>query len=150
MAGPQEPGQTPAGWYADPSDQARQRYWDGTSWTEQVSGGGAGQGGGDSASSSGQIRFTSTLGGNYLATFDGVVLEVFGAEAGVGATSQRFHRDHMTITIEEPDRKGTRKVWVHSGPSWSRAVPSGLFRIAEQDRAVIAFFESVRAALPSV
>jgi Protein of unknown function (DUF2510) len=27
----------PAGWYADPSGQARLRYWDGSSWTESTS-----------------------------------------------------------------------------------------------------------------
>jgi hypothetical protein len=27
----------PAGWYADPTAQADQRYWDGTAWTEHVS-----------------------------------------------------------------------------------------------------------------
>jgi hypothetical protein len=26
----------PAGWYPDPSQNGRQRYWDGTAWTEQV------------------------------------------------------------------------------------------------------------------
>ncbi|HVE97836.1 MAG TPA: DUF2510 domain-containing protein [Mycobacteriales bacterium] len=32
----------PAGWYDDPSGQHAKRYWDGTSWTEQVSSGEAG------------------------------------------------------------------------------------------------------------
>jgi len=27
---------TPAGWYPDPSDPARQRWWDGNAWTEHV------------------------------------------------------------------------------------------------------------------
>ncbi|MEA2350192.1 MAG: hypothetical protein QOG86_1133, partial [Thermoleophilaceae bacterium] len=26
----------PAGWYADPSGQARLRYWDGSAWTEHT------------------------------------------------------------------------------------------------------------------
>ena len=26
----------PAGWYPDPQDASRQRYWDGTSWTEHT------------------------------------------------------------------------------------------------------------------
>ena len=94
------------------------------------------------------IRFTSTLGGDYLATFDDPILEVFGSEIGSTWPSQRFHRDHMTIVIDEPDRKGTRKVHVYAGRTPSRAVPAGLFRVAAQDRAVIDFFERVRAALP--
>lgn len=32
------PAQTPAGWYADPSTPGRQRYWDGSQWTEHTSG----------------------------------------------------------------------------------------------------------------
>jgi hypothetical protein len=31
----------PAGWYADPSGTAAQRYWDGSAWTEHVQGGDA-------------------------------------------------------------------------------------------------------------
>ena len=27
----------PAGWYADPNEPTRQRYWDGAKWTEQLS-----------------------------------------------------------------------------------------------------------------
>jgi uncharacterized RDD family membrane protein YckC len=30
---------TPAGWYPDPQNPGQQRYWDGTAWTESVSGG---------------------------------------------------------------------------------------------------------------
>lgn len=29
----------PAGWYPDPQDGARQRYWDGTAWTEHTADG---------------------------------------------------------------------------------------------------------------
>ena len=28
---------TPPGWYADPEDPSRQRFWDGTAWTEHRS-----------------------------------------------------------------------------------------------------------------
>jgi hypothetical protein len=31
-------GATPAGWYPDPHGDARQRYWDGTAWTDHFSG----------------------------------------------------------------------------------------------------------------
>jgi hypothetical protein len=33
--------QQSGGWYSDPTDRYIYRYWDGTQWTEQVSGGGA-------------------------------------------------------------------------------------------------------------
>ncbi len=40
------PGQGPApGWYPDPNGQPLQRWWDGTQWTDQVSGGGPGAAG---------------------------------------------------------------------------------------------------------
>lgn len=80
-----------------------------------------------------------------LFIFDGVVLEIFGLTQafGVSQLSQRFHRDLMTITIEEPDRKGARKVEINAGESGCQ------FNIAEQDRPVIDFLERVRAALPA-
>lgn len=31
-----DPQRPPAGWYPDPQDQAAQRYWDGTRWTEHT------------------------------------------------------------------------------------------------------------------
>jgi hypothetical protein len=34
---PASPALPPAGWYEDPSRQARLRYWDGQAWTEQTS-----------------------------------------------------------------------------------------------------------------
>lgn len=42
----------PAGWYPDPQDGARQRYWDGTAWTEHTADG-AGQGAAGGAMSAG-------------------------------------------------------------------------------------------------
>ena len=35
------PGQTPAGWYPDPSGAPRQRYFDGAQWTDHYDDGGA-------------------------------------------------------------------------------------------------------------
>lgn len=44
MTSSQGPGQTPAGWYPDPSGSGQQRYWDGSTWTEHYAPG-AGAGG---------------------------------------------------------------------------------------------------------
>ena len=97
-----------------------------------------------------QIRYTSSFGSEFLAVFDGEVLEIFGPteESGASPESKRFHRDLMTIAIEEPDRKGNLIVEIHAGPSPSRKVPSCQVRITEQDRAVIEFFGRIHAALP--
>jgi hypothetical protein len=131
-------GEIPAGWYADPSGGDQQRYWDGAQWTEQYAGGGAPS----------QVRFTSTNGGEYLATFDGVVLDLFGADVPGRNESARFHRDLLTITIGDPDRKGTRTVAIYAGPGPGRQVPTRYISVAEQDLFVIDFFERVRASLP--
>jgi hypothetical protein len=152
MAEPQGPGQTPAGWYADPSGDGGQRYWDGAAWTEQVSGSPRGPtAGGAPASPADQIRYSSYLGNEFLATFDGVVLEIFGPTGEMGASREtmRFHRDLMTITIEAPNRKGLLTIEIYAGASPSRSVPSCQVRIREQDRAVVEFFERIRAALPA-
>jgi len=70
-----------------------------------------------------------------LFAFDGVVLEIFGLTQafGVSQLSQRFHRDLMTIAIEEPDRKGARRVEIKAGGSGCE------FKIANQEQAVIDF-----------
>ena len=95
-----------------------------------------------------QIRFDSTSGGQFLATFDGVVLELFGADVPGQGASGRFHRYLMSITIDEPDRKGDRRVVIYAGTSPSRKAPSRYLSLAAENRAVIEFFERVRAALP--
>lgn len=83
-----------------------------------------------------------------LFTFDGVVLEIFGftqgSPSGVTQLNQRFHRDLMTIIIEEPDRKGARKVEIKAG-----GPEQYTFKVPEQDRPVIDFLERVRTALPT-
>jgi hypothetical protein len=98
-----------------------------------------------------QVRYSSYFGNEFLATFDGVVLEIFGPtqETGVSRETMRFHRNLMAITIEAPDRKGHLTVEIHAGPSPSRSVPSCQVRITAEDRPVIEFFERVRAALPT-
>ena len=98
-----------------------------------------------------EIRYSSDLGNEFLATFDGVVLEIFGPtqETGVSRETMRFHRELMSLTIGAPDRKGHLKVDIYAGPSPSRSVPSCQVRITAQDRPVIEFFERVRAALPT-
>ena len=96
-----------------------------------------------------QIRYShkdfGTISEN-LFTFDGVVLEIFGLTQTTSGAHQRFHRDLMTITIEEPNRKGARKVEIYAG---TRGVGQCMFMIDEQDRPVIDFLERVRAALPA-
>ncbi len=49
-----------------------------------------------------QIRYSSNLGNEFLATFDGVVLEMFGptGEMGSSPESRLFHRDLMSISME--------------------------------------------------
>jgi len=107
--------------------------------------------GGDPTSDVDHIRYSSYFGNEFLATFDGVILEIFGPTAEMGASREtmRFHRDLMTVTMEAPNRKGLLTIEVYAGPSASRSVPSCQVRIREQDRAVIEFFERVRTALPA-
>jgi hypothetical protein len=42
MTTPQGTGQTPAGWYPDPTGSGQQRYWDGSQWTEHYAPGAGG------------------------------------------------------------------------------------------------------------
>ena len=81
-----------------------------------------------------------------LLTFDGVVLEIFGPVQvfGVNQLNLRFHRDLMTIAIEDPDRKCVRKVVINAGGTGRCQ-----FSFGEDDRPVIDFLERVRAALPA-
>ena len=143
------PGQTPAGWYADPSGGGRTRYWDGAGWTEHYSEAGGGPAGGAD-----RIRFTSATGDDILFVFDGAVLEIFKAQhGGTGAqASERFHRDLLTIIFESQDRNGVHKVWIYGGHGvqlGARSVGKQLIYIAPQDSAVIDFLDRVRAALPA-
>lgn len=96
-----------------------------------------------------QVRFTSTFGGEFAAVFDGEVLEIFGADKMAAPPSDRFLRGLMTITIDEPDRKGARVVVIYAGAGPGLKVPRCTLSVAEQDLPVIEFFERVRAALPA-
>jgi hypothetical protein len=147
MAAPHGPGDTPAGWYADPGGNEQQRYWDGVRWTEHVAGGDAPQVGRAPAPTTDQVLYRRTDFGavvENLLTFDGVILEIFGqTQTSSGSQQgQRFHRDLMTITIEAPDRTGDRRVRIKTSGAFCQ------FDVAEQDRPVIDFLERVRAALP--
>ena len=55
----------------------------------------------------------------------------------------RFHRDLMSITVEEPDRKGNRKVTITAGGTGPCQ-----FEFGADERPVVEFLERVRAALP--
>ena len=98
-----------------------------------------------------QIRYTSNLGSECFATFDGMVLEIFGPtdESGSSPESQRYHRDLMCIEIADPDRKGNLIIEVYAGSAPSRRVPSIRVRLHEQDRHVLDFFSRLRAGLPA-
>ena len=96
-----------------------------------------------------QVRVSRTSFGTTtetLFTFDGVILEIFGPTQvlGVNHLNLRFHRDVTTIAIDEPDRKGNRKVVITAGGG----VPCQ-FVFGDEDRPAIEFLERVRAALPT-
>ena len=97
-----------------------------------------------------EIRYRSYLGNDFIARFDGEVLEIFGptGDSGASPESRRFHRDLMTITMDQPDRKGLLEVDIYAGPAVSRGVPSCRVRITQQDQHVIDFFGRVHAATP--
>ena len=95
-----------------------------------------------------QVRFSRKSFGTTsetLLTFDGVVLEIFGLSQvfGVNHLNLRFHRDLMTISIEEPDRKGSRKVVINAGGTGPCQ-----FILGHDDGPVVEFLERVRATLP--
>ena|SRR5215213_3360400 len=96
-----------------------------------------------------QVRFSRKSFGitsETLLTFDGAILEIFGLTqvSGANHVNLRFHRDLMTITIDEPDRKGARKVAIDAG-----GTAACQFIFSEEERPVIDFLERVRAGLPA-
>jgi hypothetical protein len=143
MASPRGPGETPAGWYADPGGGGQQRYWDGAGWTEHLAGAAPAS---TPSPAVDQVLYRRTEFGvvvQNLFTFDGTVLEIFGqTQTSSGSQQgQRFHRDLMTLTIGEPDRKGDRKVKINTAGALCQ------FNVADQDRTVLDFLERVRAVL---
>ena len=94
------------------------------------------------------VRFRTTVGGEFLATFDGSVLDLYGADVPGQGASARFHRELLSITIDDPDRRGSRKVVIYAGPGPGRKTPSRYLEIGADDPSAINFFEHVRAALP--
>ena len=63
---------------------------------------------------------------------------------GANHLNLRFHRDLTTITIESPDRKGSRKVVITAGGNGQCQ-----FTVGEDDQHVVEFLERVRGALPA-
>jgi hypothetical protein len=80
----------PAGWYADPGDSRRWRWWDGSDWTQHVSGGGDPAPGGLWRDSLLYVRAKSAVGGRQATVYDerGAMLGMLDAGAGnLGLTS---------------------------------------------------------------
>lgn len=62
----------PAGWYPDPQDNTRQRYWDGNAWTEHTAEGGPQ---GQAAATAGST--TSTAGDPDTWTWQSILATIF-------------------------------------------------------------------------
>lgn len=62
----------PAGWYPDPQDASRQRYWNGTAWTEHTAAGSP-QAGGQAAAPA----TTSSAGGPDTWTWQSIIATIF-------------------------------------------------------------------------
>jgi hypothetical protein len=74
----------PAGWYADPGDATRWRWWDGSAWTDNVSGGTAAAPGSLWRDSLLYVRAKSAVGGRQATVYDerGALLGALDAGAG--------------------------------------------------------------------
>ncbi len=92
-----------------------------------------------------QIRYDGPR-SEMLFVFDGEILEIFGLTQVFGANqlSVRFHRDLMTLTVEQPDRHGNHMVEIRAG-----GLGACKFEIVDGNQPVIDFLERVRAALPA-
>ncbi|WP_229022962.1 DUF2510 domain-containing protein [Actinomarinicola tropica] len=112
-----------AGWYPDPSDPAQQRWWDGTAWTDQVSGAGGAPGVSTSpAATPGRVELAERL---MRARPEGSVGVAVAAAGGVLGVLGAF------VTISETDgRTPSNLVAVLvllaayalalAGPAWTR------------------------------
>lgn len=65
----------PAGWYPDPQNASRQRYWDGTAWTEHTAEGSPGAAPSSGATTMGAT--TSTAGDPDTWTWQSIIATIF-------------------------------------------------------------------------